>query len=71
MGSKELEAYLAVPGLYPTRLLCPWDFPGKDAGVHCHFLLQGVFQPRGRTPVSVSPAMQVYPLPVSLWESPF
>ena len=20
----------------PTRLLCPWDFPGKSAGVGCH-----------------------------------
>ena len=27
-------------GLQPTRLLCPWDFPGKDTGVGCHFLLQ-------------------------------
>ena len=25
----------------PTRLLCPWDFPGKDTGAGCHFLLQG------------------------------
>ena len=24
----------------PTRLLCPWDSPGKNAGVGCHFLLQ-------------------------------
>ena len=23
----------------PTRLLCPWDFPGKNTGVDCHFLL--------------------------------
>ena len=30
-------------GLYPTRLLCPWDFPGKNPGVGCHFLLQGNF----------------------------
>ena len=28
-------------GLYPTRLLCPWDFPGKNPGVGCHFILQG------------------------------
>ena len=21
---------------------CPWDFPGKDTGVGCHFLLQGI-----------------------------
>ena len=24
----------------PTRLRCPWDFPGKNTGVGCHFLLQ-------------------------------
>ena len=24
-------------------LLCPWDSPGKDTGVGCHFLLQGIF----------------------------
>ena len=27
-------------GLQPIRLLHPWDFPGKSAGVDCHFLLQ-------------------------------
>jgi len=26
-------------GLQPTRLLCPWDFPGKSTGVGCHRLL--------------------------------
>ena len=34
-------------GLYPTRLLCPWDFSGKNAGVGCHFLLQGIFPNQG------------------------
>ena len=29
--------------LWPTRLLCAWDFPGKNTGVVCHFLLQGIF----------------------------
>ena len=29
-------------GLQPTRLLCPWDFPGKSTGVGCHFLLPGL-----------------------------
>ena len=28
-------------GLWPTRLLCPWDSPGKNTGVGCHVLLQG------------------------------
>ena len=26
-------------GLQSTRLLCPWNFPGKNTGVSCHFLL--------------------------------
>ena len=27
-------------GLQPTRLLHPWDFPGKSTGVGCHYLLR-------------------------------
>ena len=27
----------------PTRLLCPWNSPGKNTGASCHFLLQGIF----------------------------
>ena len=34
-------------GLYPTRLLCPWDFPGKSTRVGCHVLLQGIFPTQG------------------------
>ena len=30
----------------PIRLLRPWDFPGKSAGVDCHFLLQEIFSPQ-------------------------
>ena len=30
-------------GLEPTRLLCPWNFPGKNTGVGCRFLLQRIF----------------------------
>ena len=26
-----------------TRFLGPWDFPGRNTGVGCHFLLQGIF----------------------------
>ena len=29
--------------LKPVGLLCPWVFPGKNTGVGCHFLLQGIF----------------------------
>ena len=31
----------ATHGLQPTRLLLPWDFPGKSTGVGCHCLLCG------------------------------
>ena len=34
-------------GLKPTRLLCPWDFPGKNTGVGCHFLLQRIIWTQG------------------------
>ena len=27
--------------------LRPWDFPGKNTGVGCHFLLQGIFLTQG------------------------
>ena len=37
-------------GLWPTRLLCPWDSPGKNTGVGCHFLLQGMFPTQGSNP---------------------
>ena len=31
--------YLQPHGLQPARFLSPWNFPGKNAGVDCHFLL--------------------------------
>ena len=36
--------------LLPTRLLCPWDFPGNNTGVDCHFLLQRIFPTQGWNP---------------------
>ena len=44
--SKSLQPY----GLYPTRLLCPWDSPGKNTGVGCHALLQGIFPTQRSNP---------------------
>ena len=29
--------------MFYDMLLCPWDFPGKNTAVGCHFLLQGIF----------------------------
>ena len=39
--------------MQPTRVLCPWDSPGKNNGVGFHsnhFLLQGIFPTQGSNP---------------------
>ena len=38
----------------PPRLLCPWSFPGKNTGVGCPCLLQGIFPIQGS---NLSPAL--------------
>ena len=37
-------------GLGSTRLLCPWDSPGKNTGVGCHPFLQRIFLTQGSNP---------------------
>ena len=32
--------FCVTPWTAATRLPCPWDSPGKNTGVGCHFLLQ-------------------------------
>ena len=34
----------------PTKLLCAWDFPGKNPEVGCHFLPKGIFPTQGSNP---------------------
>ena len=34
---------LQAHGLWPVRLLYPWDSPGKNIGVDCHVFLQVIF----------------------------
>ena len=34
---------LWLHGLWFNRLLCSWDFPGKNTGVSYHFFLHGIF----------------------------
>ena len=41
--TKSCPIPLGPHGLQPTRFLCSWAFPGKNTGVSCHFLLQGIF----------------------------
>ena len=38
---------LRLHGLYPARLLCSWDSPGKNPGLGNHSLLQGIFPTQG------------------------
>ena len=38
---------LQAQGLWPARLLSPWNSPGKNTRVGCHFLLQGIFSTQG------------------------
>ena len=38
--SHSLQTY----GLWLTRLLCPWNSPGKNTGVDSHSLLHRIFQ---------------------------
>ena len=42
VADKSLQSCLTLQHyeLYCTRLLCPWDSPGKNSGVGCHFILQ-------------------------------
>ena len=37
-------------GLQPARFLCPWDSPGKNTRVGCHFSLQWIFLTQGSNP---------------------
>ena len=37
-------------GLQPARLLCLRNFPGKNTGMGCHALLQGIFLTQGLNP---------------------
>ena len=49
---KLLQSCLSVQPyeLQPARLLCPWDSPGKNTGVACHFLLQEIYPTHGSNP---------------------
>ena len=53
--------------LSASRLLCPWNFPGRNPGVACHFFLQGILPNPGMEPVS--PALLEDSLPSESQES--
>ena len=49
----------------PTRLPRSWDSPGKNTGVGCHSLLQGIFLTQGLNPRISSIAGRLY----TVWEN--
>ena len=56
------------PILCDPVVLCPCDFPGKNTGAGCHFLLQGVFLTQGSNPCLLH--WQVDSLPLNHKGSP-
>ena len=51
------HVWLFVHGLWPSRLLCLWDFPSKNTRVCCHFLLQGILPTQGSNTCLLSPTL--------------
>ena len=50
-------------GLQPTRLLRPWDFPGKSTGVGCHCLLRrSLLGPYYVCPLSCTCLHEMFPV---------
>ena len=45
-----VSSSLRPHGRQPARLLCPWDFSGKNTGLGCHFLIEGIFPTQGLNP---------------------
>ena len=57
-------------GLSLTKLLCSWDFPGKNTWVGCHFLLWGIFPIQGLNLRLLCPALQADSLATEPSEKP-
>ena len=74
MHTQSLQSCLTLlwpHGLCPARLLCPRDFSGKNTGVGCHFLLQGIFPTHGSNlhRLCLLRCTQIL-YPLSHWKSP-
>ena len=51
-------------------LLCPWDFPGRNTGMACHFLLQRILRPKDQTHISWGSCIgRQIPYPWATWEA--
>ena len=64
ISPKKKKVKVLVAQLCPTlcdavnRLLCSWASPGKNIGVGCHFLLQGIF-PTQESNLGLLPCRQI------------
>ena len=55
-------------GHVACRIPCPWDFPEKNTGVGCHFLLRWIFWPKDSTHISCIGRRVLYYC--TTWEAP-
>ena len=53
--TQSCPALCSPHGLWPVRLLCPWNFPGKNTGLGCHSYS------RGSSPTGIEPGSLVSP----------
>ena len=45
---KRCVCMLSHSAVSNSSCICPWDFPGRNTGAGCHFLLHGIFPIRGQ-----------------------
>ena len=50
MKVKKVSHSVVSDSLGHDMLLCPWNSPGKNTGVGCHYLFQEIFPTRGLNP---------------------
>ena len=58
-------------GLQPSRLLCPWDSPGKNTRMGCRALLQGIFLTQGWNPCLLRQSGSLALVPPGKLPNPF
>ena len=64
--AKSYLTLLRPCGSQSARLLCQWNFPGRNTGPDCHFLLQGILPTQG---LNLHLFYQQASLPLSYLES--
>ena len=47
LAAKSCPTLLPLHDYSPPGSFCPWDFPGKNTKMVCHFLLHGFFPTQG------------------------